>query len=52
MAKDSVVKINPDLLAEVEGFINKKENKLMYANKKQFVNIAVLEKLAREKKKR
>jgi len=48
--KDSVVKIDSDLLGEVEGFINKKENKLKYTNKKQFVNIAVLELLEREKK--
>jgi len=49
MAKDTVVKIDPELLKEVEEFINRKKNKLIYANKKQFVNIAVLEKLKRGK---
>lgn len=50
--KDSAVKIDPELLKEVEEFINRKENKLIYANKKQFVNIAVLEKLSAHKQKR
>lgn len=45
---DSVVKIDNELLYLVEEFINQKENKLLYANKKQFVNIAVLEKLKKE----
>ena len=45
---EAVVKIDSGLLEEVEEFINQKENKLVYANKKQFVNIAVLEKLKKE----
>ncbi len=50
MAKnsDSVVKIDNDLLVEVGNFIARKENRLKYANKKQFINIAVLEKLKKE----
>jgi hypothetical protein len=50
--KEAVVKIDGDLLKEVEEFINRKENKIMYANKKQFINIAVLEKLKKEGEKR
>ncbi len=56
--KDAVVKVDSELLEDVEEFINKKENKLRYSNKKQFVDIAVyllLEKeqniLHKEKKK-
>ena len=48
--KDSVVKINLDILKEVEEFIKKKENRFKYVNKKQFVDIAVYEKLKREKR--
>jgi len=46
---DAVVKIDGKLLKEVEEFINKENNKLIYANKRQFVSIAVLEKLNKEK---
>lgn len=52
MPKESVVKIDTALLEEVEEFINKKENRLIYANRKQFVDIAVFEKLNKDKKKR
>jgi len=45
---DSVVKIDSDLLKKVEDFINKEKNKLLYVNKKQFVDIAVFEKLKKE----
>jgi hypothetical protein len=48
---DSVVKIDGKLLNKVEEFINKESNRVLYANKRQFVNIAVLEKLNKEKKK-
>jgi len=50
MAKEAVVKIDGELLKEVEQFISRKENRLKYGSKKQFINIAVLEKLNREKK--
>lgn len=51
MAKrDSVVKIDFDVLREVEEFINRKDNKLKYITKKQFIDLAVYEKLIREKK--
>ena len=48
--KVSVVKISPELLKEVEAFINLDENKFKYVNRKQFVDIAVAEKLKREAK--
>jgi len=50
--KEAVVKIDYELLKEVEAFIGKRENKLKYAHKKQFINIAVLDKLNNERKKR
>jgi hypothetical protein len=50
--KEAVVKIDAELLGEVEEFIGKRENRLKYAHKKQFINIAVLEKLNQERKKR
>jgi hypothetical protein len=48
IAKDSVVKIDSDILKEVEEFINKKDNKLKYGSKKQFIDLAVYEKLKKE----
>ena len=45
--KDAVVKIDSGLLLQVEEFINKKDNKLKYVNKKQFIDLAVYEKLKR-----
>jgi len=48
--KDFVVKIDGELLKEVEEYISQKENRLKYANKKQFINMAVLDKLNSEKK--
>lgn len=47
-AKDAVVKIDSGLLGDVEEFINKKSNKLKYVNKKQFIDLAVFEKLKKE----
>jgi len=46
---DKVVKIDSELLARVEEFINLDENKFRYANRKQFIDIAVFEKLKRGK---
>lgn len=46
--KFSSVKIDSALLKEVEGFINLNENKFKYINKKQFVDLAVFEKLKKE----
>jgi hypothetical protein len=40
---DKVVKIDSELLEKVEAFINKKENKFRYVNRKQFIDIAVSE---------
>jgi len=48
---EKVVKIDSELLGQVEEFIKKKENRLVYANKKQFIDIAVFEKLKNIKKK-
>jgi len=39
----SAVKIDSSLLADVEKFIEKSENKFKFANKKQFVDLAVHE---------
>jgi len=46
---DKVVKIDSELLARVEEFINLDENKFRYANRKQFIDLAVFEKLKRGK---
>jgi len=48
ITKDAVVKIDFKILRNVEEFINKKSNKLKYVNKKQFIDLAVFEKLKRE----
>ncbi len=40
------MKIDSELLKRIEAFI--KKNNIKYANKKQFIDIAVLEKLERE----
>lgn len=50
-SKDSVVKIDSELLKKVDDYINKGENRLKYVNKKQFIDLAVFEKLKREVKK-
>jgi len=46
--KISVVKIDSGLLKRVDEFINKKSNRFNYANKKQFIDLAVIEKLRKE----
>ena len=43
----NVVKIDEDLLKKVKNLVKKKSMKIKYSNSKQFVNIAVLEKLKR-----
>ena len=43
-----VVKIDKDLLKKVKKLVSSKENRIKYSNAKQFVNIAVLEKLDKE----
>ncbi len=53
--KDSVVKIDFYLSSKIEEFIKKEENRLMFVNKKQFIDLAVhefLEKLNKEGEKR
>jgi len=49
--RGAVVKIDGELLREIEEFINKKENKLRYVNKKQFIDIAVSDLLKKEMRK-
>lgn len=44
----AVVKIDFDLLKEIEEFINQEDKRFDYVNKKQFVDLAVLEKLKKE----
>lgn len=46
-----VVKIDEDLLKKVKKLIKEKSMKIKYSNAKQFVNIAVLEKIEEEVKK-
>ncbi len=48
----AVVKVDSFLLSKVEQFIGKSENKFKFANKKQFVNLAIhkyLEELKKSK---
>lgn len=47
-SSDAVVKIDSDLLRDVEEFINNKNNKLKYVSKKQFIDLTVFEKLKKE----
>ena len=46
---DKVVKIDSELLRDVEAFINLDGNKFRYANRKQFVDMAVADYLRRMK---
>ena len=46
---DAVVKVSAELMGLVEEFINLDENKFRYANRKQFIDLAVFEKLKRGK---
>jgi len=48
--KPSVVKIDSEILNEVDEFISKEENKFKFVNKKQLIDIAVYEFLERSKK--
>ena len=47
---DKVVKIDSGLLVEVEAFINLDENRFRYVNRKQFIDMAVVDYLKREKR--
>jgi hypothetical protein len=47
--RDAAVKVSSELLLRVEEFINLEENKFRYANRKQFIDLAVFEKLKRGK---
>jgi len=42
------VKIDDDLLERIRKLIKRKDKKIKYANRKQFVNVAVLELLENE----
>lgn len=48
MATEAVVRIDGEILKEVEKVISLKENRFKYVNKKQFIDLAVLEKLKKE----
>lgn len=50
--KEGVVKVALELLKEVERVLSKKENKYKYSSKKQFVDLAISEKLWREGEKK
>ena len=41
----NVVKIDEELLEKVKKIIGSKDNRIKYSNVKQFINLAVLEKL-------
>lgn len=45
---DAVVKIDSELLKRAEDFISLEENRLKFVNKKQFIDLAVFEKLKKE----
>ena len=49
MSGEAVVRIDKEILKEVEKAISLKGNRFKYVNKKQFIDLAVLEKLNREK---
>ena len=51
-SRDSAVKINSELLVEVEEFINLDKNKFKYVNRKQFIDIAVADYLRRQRGKK
>jgi len=44
----NVVKIDEKLLQKVKKLINTNSNRIKYSNVKQFINMAVLEKLEKE----
>ena len=46
----NVVKIDEELLKNIKKIIKKKDIRIKYSNVKQFINIAVLEKLQKEDK--
>ena len=46
--EDKAVKIDSELAEKIDEFISKKENKLKFSSLKQFIDIAVFEKLERE----
>ena len=48
--RDSVVKIDSELLMKLEEFINLEENKYKYVNRKQFIDIAVSDYLKKVRK--
>lgn len=48
--RSSVVKINSNLLKEVEEFIKQEANKFKFVNKKQLIDIAVYDYLKKVRK--
>lgn len=51
-ARDSAVKMDSELLTEVEEFINLGENKFRYVNRKQFIDVAIADYLRRQRRKK
>ena len=47
-SRDKAVKIDYELAGKIQEFISRKENKIKYSSIKQFIDIAVLEKLESE----
>ncbi|NPE27084.1 hypothetical protein HNV12_03730 [Methanococcoides sp. SA1] len=47
--KSSAVKVDSELLIEVEKFISRRENRFRYLNRKQFIDLAVAEFLRAER---
>lgn len=50
VGKEGVVKIDSELLEEVEKLIKSPKHRIKYSSKKQFINIAVMELLEKEAK--
>ncbi len=48
--RSSVVKIDSNLLKDVEGFIKQEKNKFKFVNKKQLIDIAVHDYLKKVRK--
>ncbi len=46
---DGVVRVDAELLNEIEELISKRGNSFRYVNKKQFVNVAILDLLSKER---
>ncbi len=50
--KDSVVKIDTEVLKKIDEFIKREENRLNFVNKKHFVDVVVSEYLKKQETKK